>query len=319
MKLGNNGYITSILILLIIIPIIILLITVMIQYTDNIDKTTNNIESDQLKTITNDYKGQIESLTELTLTEVTSKVIQTKTPLVDSRKTIKEVLQQKIDLVSEKYKKNSFQTQCIINNVKQTSDPFIIEVDYTLNVQRVNNPEIKITTNNKVDASLVNPEHPVYDPLPTLKTGVTENNTLNKINYTNKLEQFLQNTNNSKLYENSISGCIIKKCPYENYAEHGHDKKIIQNCLDNHYYHESHDGLCLFCRLESKDTCDHMGLETFIIPTIIANNTTVTAPVSIDHVLLNGTNSSHYQGNSININNTIVLYLDDGHKSKYGL
>ena len=87
------------------------------------------------------------------------------------------------------------------------------------------------------------------------------------------------------------------------------------DCITNHYYHKSHDGLCIFCRLENKTACKDMGLETFILPT---KNVT-SAPVSVDHVLLNTTPNSQYHGNRIVINNTMVIYLDDGHKTKYGL
>jgi len=121
--------------------------------------------------------------------------------------------------------------------------------------------------------------------------------------------------NNSDVYNNSIEGCMIKKCPYEDYSSHGHSNEVIINCIDNHYYHKSHDGLCLLCRLEAKDTCPHYGLETFIVPTLIKDQ----APVSIDHVLLNSTVNGQYGGNKIILNNTTVIYLDNGHKTKYGL
>jgi hypothetical protein len=66
--------------------------------------------------------------------------------------------------------------------------------------------------------------------------------------------------------------------------------------------------------LENKTDCNHYGFETFILPTKLVDE----APVSIDHVLLNDRNNQ-YSGNLITIENDTFIYLDNGHKSKYGL
>ena len=133
------------------------------------------------------------------------------------------------------------------------------------------------------------------------------------INYNTQLEKILTG-NNSNTYNNATQGAVIKKCPVEDYSQHGNSNTTIINCLNNHYYHNSHDGLCLFCRLENKTSCNHYGFETFIIPTETRNQ----APVSIDHVLLNDINTQ-YEGDRIILNNTTIIYLDNGHKTKYGL
>ena len=54
-----------------------------------------------------------------------------------------------------------------------------------------------------------------------------------------------------------------------------------------------------------------MGIETFIIPVVVEN----TSIVSVDHVLFN----EKYNGNRYDITNSTFLYLDGGHKIKYGL
>ena len=72
--------------------------------------------------------------------------------------------------------------------------------------------------------------------------------------------------------------------------------------------------MCLLCRLENKTSCNHYGFETFVLPTKLVDE----APASIDHVLLNDMNNQ-YPGSLITIGNNTLLYLDNGHKAKYGL
>jgi hypothetical protein len=62
-----------------------------------------------------------------------------------------------------------------------------------------------------------------------------------------------------------------------------------------------------------------MGIETFIIPAATTNNNTTMAPVSICHVIFSvgGTGSKIiYRFNATHL---YKLYLDGGHRSKYGI
>ncbi|WP_069591954.1 hypothetical protein [Methanosphaera sp. WGK6] len=310
-KLDNNGYITSILLLLIIIPVILLLIITIEQDNHYVNNTAENIENNKLTSITSDFENEITILTKETLHNMTKEVILTNNPYDNSTKIFKSRLQENINQNQEKYYNNS---GCILNctiiNIKAADNPFQIEIIYSL--KTTFNSKNKIEKNNKIYVNLTEGNYEIYDPLPTLRTGVKPTN--NFIEYNDKLSNIIQ-IENSTVYNNTREAYVIKKCPYDEYTKHGHNNTIIANCVNNHYYHESHDGLCILCRLENKSTCSHRGLETFIISTQERDR----APVSIDHVLFNMTENGQYAGNKIILNNTTVIYLDNGHKLKYGL
>jgi hypothetical protein len=220
------------------------------------------------------------------------------------------MIQNKVNEKESEYK-SDVTIECNILDVKESDNPFEIEVSYSIEAT-TNNSNIIINKRNTKLVEITDYNYPVYDPLPTLKTGATF--TDNKAYYMDKLERYLK-INNSEAYLNVMEPLIIRKCPHNNYQLHGNDNKTIESCIKNHYYHNSHDGMCLLCRLENKTDCNHFGFETFIVPTITTENQ---APASIDHVLLNNQNNQ-YQGNKIIINNFTAIYLDDGHKAKYGL
>ncbi|WP_455645684.1 hypothetical protein [Methanosphaera sp.] len=310
-KLDNNGYITSILLLLMLIPVILLLIITIEQDNHYVNNTAENIQNNKLTSITSDFENEMEIFTKETLHNMTKEVIINNKAYDNSTQVFKTRLQNTINQNQEKYYNNSgCIINCTINNVKAANNPFQIEISYFLTTTF--NSKNKIEKNNKIYINLTDGDYEIYDPLPTLQTGVKPTN--NIINYTDELSKIIQ-IENSTVYTNAIDGYVIKKCPYDEYTKHGHNHTIITNCIDNHYYHESHDGLCILCRLENKSTCPHMGLETFIIPTGEIEK----APVSIDHVLFNTTENGQYAGDKIILNNTTVIYLDNGHKSKYGL
>ena len=307
----NNGYITSMILLMLLLIIILLLIITIDEQSYYINNTAETIESNKLTSVTRDFQEEIPQITKQTLSNITRQIIEYDKPLTNSRTTIKNKIQKEIDDKEIDYKKKTgCNINCEINNLNPSENPFQIEIEYTIKTTYNNKSTIKITKQEHV--SITDSQYPIYDPLPTLQTGIKPTN--NNIHYGKQLQEII-NTNNSQVYDNATQGYIIRECPYQEYEKHGHNNTTIMDCINNHYYHKSHDGLCIFCRLENKTTCNDMGLETFILPT---KNVT-SAPVSVDHVLLNTTQNSKYPGNRILINNTTVIYLDDGHKTKYGL
>ena len=306
----KNGYITSIFILLLLIPIIMLTIIIIEEYSHDTNNTIQTIESEKLKSKTEDFENEIITTTKQSLHEITLNIITTKKSLKDSRKYSKEYIQSKINQKQEKYKQDNININTQIKTIDSSNNPFKIELKYHIKAT-TNNTNIQINKDETKLIDITDNKYPVYDPLPTLKTGSEYKN--NQIHYQDKLEQYL-NIENSNAYQNITTHIIIKKCPYEEYSHHGNNNQTITNCLKNHYYHNSHDGMCILCRLENKTHCNHYGFETFIQPTHIYEK----APASIDHVLLNDKNTQ-YEGNIIKINNQTVLYLDNGHKTKYGL
>ena len=304
----ENAYTTSLIMIILLIPIFMLIIFTISQYEHDINNTADNLETNKIKSISNDLKTETKQVSKESLHEVSLNVTHNKKALSDSRKIIKKLIQEKIDSKLTSYKAEGINVTVNILNIDSSDDPFKAKLKYAYNVSSKNN---KINREETVLIEYTDEKYPVYDPLPTLKTGVNMNTTI--INYNTQLEKILTG-NNSNTYNNATQGAVIKKCPVEDYSQHGNSNTTIINCLNNHYYHNSHDGLCLFCRLENKTSCNHYGFETFIIPTETRNQ----APVSIDHVLLNDI-STQYEGDRIILNNTTIIYLDNGHKTKYGL
>ncbi|WP_304123460.1 hypothetical protein [Methanosphaera cuniculi] len=299
---NNQGYITTTLILLMIIPAAILILITLDQNQHHIQQTSTQIENDKLTKTTQTYKDEITQQTQKAVSQVTQNQTKTKKPLKDAKQTIQEQLQKNLNTKTQQYQKtHNIQINCIINQVKQTNDPFTIKIDYTINATNKKN-QITQTTSQQV--TLENNKYPIYDPQPFLKAKVIKQQ--NEVRYKT-------NPNLTSTYTDAYSGYIIHKCPYADYHEHANSNQTFKNCLKNHYYHISHDGLCLFCRMENKTTCPHNGLETFIIPVF----KTQKAITSIDHVLFNQTNQ--YNGQCTQIDDNTYLYLDKGHKNKYGL
>lgn len=312
MKIINNenGYTTSIIILILLLPLIMLMIIIIDEQSHDVEKSIETIESEKIKSKTEDFENEIITTAKESLHEVSLNVTTTKKSIKNSRTYLKEYIETKINKKEKQYQKDNIYINTTIKQIESSDNPFKIIIEYKITA-KTNKSNNKISRDERKLIDITDQKYPVYDPLPTLKTLATFNE--NKVYYQDKLAQNI-NLENNNAYLNSITPIIIKKCPYEDYSQHGNNNQTISNCLKNHYYHNSHDGLCLLCRLENKTSCNHYGLETFISPTIEYDE----APVSIDHVLLNDKNNQ-YSGHKIIINNHTILYLDNGHKTKYGL
>lgn len=310
MKIINEekGYTTSIILLIMIIPLILLLTITVEEYNHEVDSTVKNLQSKKMKSTAEDIENSIIISTKESLHNITLDAMIKKKALTNSRQSLKQAIQSRINLYKNSHFKDSIIVDATIRDVKASDDPFKIEIHYSLTVTSNNS---RISKDIKREVEITDKNYPVYDPLPTLKTGSAFTN--DYVAYGYNLYNYI-NLENASVYINSIQPITIRKCPYDDYAQHGNDNKTILNCLNNHYYHNSHDGLCLLCRLENKTSCNDYGFETFIQPRI----KTVNAPASIDHVLLNSRNTQ-YSGENITIDNNTVLYLDNGHKAKYGL
>ncbi|RAP52317.1 MAG: hypothetical protein BZ138_03320 [Methanosphaera sp. rholeuAM270] len=296
--------------LLLLIPLIMLMIIVIDEYSHETYNTIKTLESEQIKSKTEDFENEIITTAKKSLHEVTLEVVTSKKSLTDSQKYLKEHIEMGIREKEVKYRKDNVYIDTKIKSVTPSENPFQIEISYRI-TSGTNNSDIKIVRDEKKRVSITDNKYPVYDPLPVLKTGATC--TDGRILYQEKLANYI-NLENNDAYSNVIMPILIRECPFKDYKQHGNDNLTAINCLKNHYYHNSHDGMCLLCRLENRTSCNHYGFETFIVPTLEYDE----APVSIDHVLLND-NDSQYAGNKIKLNNQTLIYLDDGHKTKYGL
>lgn len=321
--MNQKGYIISGLSLLLIIPVF-LLIAVFVDVVHTGSETQSlAIQSDVTFYAVEDVKENIPLMTEKILQKTTNDVVKTGYPLSDSEAVIKNSLQEELNHLSEKYQSEGINVTCRIWSVDPSQDPFKIEVNSTIYAKKGN-----VVHNEHISQkiSIIDSNYPIEDHLPFIECkkygGVT--NTSTKILYGSSLANLLKakHLTNGGVYENATSPLFIGKCPYDPYIGHGNYPHfvILKNCIDNGYFHESSDGSCFLCRLEGKVTCPHYGFETFIAPSNSSNSTLMFAPCSSEHVIFD---DYVYSGKGIvyysNGSNYLKLFLDNGHRQKYGL
>jgi hypothetical protein len=333
----NKGYVMGGLAFLLIVPSILLLMVFVDMV--NLDTSVDTIiKSGNSFYISGDVERNIPMITRQVLKETVDNAVNTGNSLPNSRIIIKNAIERKMNNLSSSYQDNTgVNIRCTINSIESASNPFEIEVNSTILIIKDN-----ITYNNKVNQNIsileTDPQNSfsinsngsslISDPLPFIKCkkfgGVSIKN--GRISYGSSLKKYLGRVNGSEVYENASSPFYIKKCPYDPYKSHGNSINLmtLKNCIYNGYYHESNDGACLLCRLEGHPTCNHYGFETFIVPSSVRNQQTFRAPSSIDHLIFDKDNyKDPYPGESVqyNFDDNIfyVLYLDNGHRAKYGL
>ncbi|MBM4241451.1 MAG: hypothetical protein FJ150_07325 [Euryarchaeota archaeon] len=315
--MDNKGYAMSALSFLLIIPAV-LLVTVFVDMSHIGGESEGLVlKSDAVFCTAMDIENQIPVMGKEVLRETADGIVESGDAIIDSRKTVKNVLQAKMCQMSELYQnKMGLEVNCRILSLDSSSDPFYVEIKSTVYVRKDN------IVHNETISQNISIER-LKDPLPFIKCknygGVNMTDT--RILYGSSLVAYLnaKNVSNAFVYENASSPLFIKKCPYDPYISHG-TLLTLKNCIDNGYFHESNDGACFLCRLEGKAVCPHYGLETFVIPSPTLNSSLISAPCSSDHVIFN---DSSYPGMEIQYNleagNYYKLFLDNGHRSKYGL
>ncbi|MEN6329195.1 MAG: hypothetical protein ABFC91_02765 [Methanobacteriaceae archaeon] len=323
--MDHDGYVMTGTSFLLILPVIILLMVLIdVNFADTESKSML-LESENALHIFQDLESNIPRIGRQVLKEEAYTVLDSKKPLYDSKKVTRDNMQLKIDQITGDYNKNGLQVTCTIQSVKESEDPFEVEVTSVVVVkkEKVSHQQI---LHQKI--SLNDPNDPIPDPMPFVKCeeygGVSVNGS--RILYGHSLASYLQvrGEKNWAVYENATSPLFINQCPYDPFKGHGTPVTLetLKNCLDNGFYHESNDGACFLCRLEGKSTCYHQGLEIFIVPTPTRNQS-YNAPCSVDHVVFGDNSSEIYPGGSIQYfkdgDLIFLLFLDDSHRKKYGL
>ncbi len=331
--MDNKGYVMGGIALLLIIPAVIL-INMYIQVVSMDETVKIPFKSDKLYKISGDVESNIPTLTLQVLKDKSDNVAKTGEAIPNSRLVIKTCIQSKIDDLNREYQKNTgIDIYCRINSVDNSLNPYNILVNSTVFVNNNNSSIVRNISQNVSFVCSDSPGNPasesykILNPLPFIKTRGYGVLTVcgDKINYGTTLRYYLKSRgiNNSEVYENASSPLYFKKCPYDPYSAHGNSITILnlKNCIDNGYYHESSDGACLFCRFEGKSTCNHYGLETFVLSSKSVQIST--APCSIDHVIfgeLGRIPVEIYPGRILEQENVSYgLYLDNAHRNKYGL
>ncbi len=324
--MDNNGYVMAGMSFLLILPVLVLFVMIInVNYADTESKS-QFIESESSLNVFRDFESNIPRLGRQVLKEEAFTVVNSKKPLLNSRKSTKDNLQLKIDQITQDYNNKGLQVSCTVQSIKESDDPFQVEVTSSVTVQK-DKVAHKQTLHQKIPIN--DPDDPLPDPMPFVKCNEYGEVSINgsRIYYGHSLASYLEQRGekNWDVYENASSPLFIKQCPYDPLIGHGAPNttmETLKNCLDNGFYHESNDGACYLCRLEGKSTCYHQGLEIFILPPP-THNQSDNAPCSVDHVLFGDNNSDIYPGGSIQYYQEgdliFLLYLDSSHRKKYGL
>ncbi len=319
-KKGNYSIIISaILVISFLILSVVVLNTVLEERTEN----SATISSNQYQYIIDDYKRNLPLIERQSLEELSEYVINNKKACRNSRDDLKEIIDEELAQKNREYYENyNIVIESHTASIENTSDPFSIKFEtYISSVKGDFYYE-------NMEESSVNC-YGLKDPVPLLFCGRDSSFKIDysgnppKVLYGNSLARFLManHVENYSFYINASSPFIIKRCPYDPYKHHGDDNgRIMKNCRDNCYYHESADGACYLCRLEGKSGCEHYGFETFINPAV-TNETGRVSACGSDHVIFS---DDIYPGVEVIYNRedgmNEILYLDPhGHKVKYGM
>ena len=277
------------------------------------------VSSNNFQYIVNDYIRNLPLIEHEALEDLSEEIIKDKRPSLDSKSDLKEIVDGKLSAKNQEYYENyGIQINSSLIAIENTSNPFSYKFKtHILSVKGDYSFE-KIVSS---DVDCIDLKDPV--PILYLKDyhGLSCNES--SYNYGDSLSEFLRTkgVENYSFYIDANSPLIIRKCPYDPYKHHGDDNgKIMKNCRDNGYYHESRDGACYLCRLEGKSGCEHYGFETFINPQK-TNETGRVSACGSDHVIFS---DDIYPGVEVIYNDEDrlkeILYLDPhGHKVKYGM
>ena len=313
---GNLSIIvTSLLLIGFLILSIIILNTAISQESENKEVVSSN----NYQYILDDYIRNLPLIEHAAMEDLSEEVIKNKRPCLDSKSDLKKIIDEKLSVKNQEYYDNyHMQINSSLIAIENTSNPFSYKFKTQIFSVKGDYSFERIVSS---DVDCIGLKDPV--PLLYLKShyGLTYNET--SYSYANSLSDFLRENGveNHSYYINASSPLIIRKCPFDPYKHHGDDNgRIMKNCRDNGYYHESRDGACYLCRLEGKSGCEHYGFETYINPQK-TNETGRVSACGSDHVIFSddiypGVEVIYNSENGLNE----ILYLDPhGHKVKYGM
>ena len=304
---------------LILIGFLILSIIILNSAISQENENNEIVSSNSYQYVLDDYIRNLPLIQHEALEELSEELIENKRPCLDSKRDLKEIIDGKLNEKNQEYYDNyHIQINSSLIAIENTSNPFsykfkthIFSVKGDYSFERIVSSDVDCIG--------------LKDPVPILYLkdyhGLSYNES--SYNYGNSLSEFLRanGVENHSFYIDANSPLIIRKCPYDPYKHHGDDNgKLMKNCRDNGYYHESRDGACYLCRLEGKSGCEHYGFETFINPQK-TNETGRVSACGSDHVIFSddiypGVEVIYNSENGLNE----ILYLDPhGHKVKYGM
>ena len=315
----NDGNLSIIVTSLLLIGFLILSIIILNTAISQENENKEVVSSNNYQYILDDYIRNLPLIEHEAMEDLSEELIKNKRPCLDSKSDLKKIIDEKLSVKNQEYYDNyGIQINSSLIAIENTSNPFSYKFKTHIFSVKGDYSFERIVSS---DVDCIGLKDPV--PLLYLKSyyGLSYNET--SYSYANSLSDFLRENGveNHSYYINSSSPLIIRKCPYDPYKHHGDDKgRIMKNCRDNGYYHESRDGACYLCRLEGKSGCEHYGFETFINPQK-TNETDRVSACGSDHVIFSddiypGVEVIYNSENGLNE----ILYLDPhGHKVKYGM
>jgi len=325
MDMDKRGYVLSGFTFLLMIPAILIVAAFADMAKTGEESVNTVLQSDNTFYAVNDVQKNVGYFTLDILRETADDITETGIPLKDSRVAVKSTLQTKIDDFTQNYTDytGADEVKCTILRVDSAPDPFKIEVYFNIYIKKG-----KIAHNESIKQFIDINDKQIPDPMPFTKLkpfGIPKmDNSTGLILYGSSLYEYLNSRGleNAEVYNGSTSPLFIKKCPYDPYISHGNGKSfdVLKNCIYCKYFHESSDGACFMCKLEGKVTCEHYGMETFIIPHIFFNSTLLKAPCSSDHVIFSNDTypgvplEFYFEGSEHHL-----IFFDNGHRQKYGL
>ena len=315
----NDGNLSIIVTSLLLIGFLILSIIILNTAISQENENKEVVSSNNYQYILDDYIRNLPLIEHEAMEDLSEEVIKNKRPCLDSKSDLKKIIDEKLSVKNQEYYDNyHMQINSSLIAIENTSNPFSYKFKTHIFSVKGDYSFERIVSS---DVDCIGLKDPV--PLLYLKShyGLTYNET--SYSYANSLSDFLRENGveNHSYYINASSPLIIRKCPFDPYKHHGDDNgRIMKNCRDNGYYHESRDGACYLCRLEGKSGCEHYGFETFINPQK-TNETGRVSACGSDHVIFSddiypGVEVIYNSENGLNE----ILYLDPhGHKVKYGM
>ena len=261
----EKGNFSIIITSLILIGFLILSIIILNSAISQENENNEIVSSNSYQYVLDDYIRNLPLIQHEALEELSEELIENKRPCLDSKRDLKEIIDGKLNEKNQEYYDNyHIQINSSLIAIENTSNPFsykfkthIFSVKGDYSFERIVSSDVDCIG--------------LKDPVPILYLkdyhGLSYNES--SYNYGNSLSEFLRanGVENHSFYIDANSPLIIRKCPYDPYKHHGDDNgKLMKNCRDNGYYHESKDGACYLCRLEGKSGCEHYGFETFINP-----------------------------------------------------
>ncbi len=308
---------------LLLIGFLILSLVVLNIAIDHGNENREITSSENFQYIMNDYVRNLPLVEREALEELSEEVIRNERSCLDSKGDLKEIVDEKLSIKNQEYYDNfNVQINSSLIAIENTSNPFSYKFKTYISSTK-GDYSFENVISSDVDCI------GLKDPVPLLYCkdyyGISHDE--RSYHYGDSLSEFLRGNGveNHSFYINASSPFIIRKCPYDPYRHHGDDGgKVMKNCRDNGYYHESRDGACYLCRLEGRSGCEHYGFETFINPQR-TNETGLVSACGSDHVIFS---DDIYPGVEVIYNNESagggcvyeILYLDPhGHKVKYGM